>query len=78
MFIFEDGKYIIEVPIKVHRFIQDVVKYVLILSVYHIMLYSKDGKSSSASLYAEQCIYIILGLAVYWLIYDKFLYMKPI
>lgn len=76
MLIFDGVKYVIEVPQKLKQFIQDVIKYMLILVTYHVMLYSKDGISSSVSAYVEQSIYLILGLAVYWLIYDQLIIIK--
>lgn len=76
MLIFDGVKYVIEVPKKLKQFIQDVIKYMVILVIYHVMLYSKDGISSSVSAYVEQSIYLILGLAVYWLIYDQLIIIK--
>ena len=76
MLMFDGVKYVIEVPQQLRQFIQDVIKYMLILVTYHVMLYSKDGTSSSVSAYVEQSIYLTLGLAIYWFIYDKLIMIK--
>ena len=78
MLKFEGGKYIMEVPAQISEFVADVMKYMIILLTYHIMLYSKDGRSSSVSLVIEQSIYLILGIAIYWFIFDKLIIMKSI
>lgn len=78
MLKFEGGKYIIEIPSQFYEFIQDVIKYVVMLLTYHVMLYSKDGNSSSVSLVIEQTIYLMLGIAIYWFIFDKLIMLKSI
>jgi hypothetical protein len=78
MLEFEGGKYIIEIPSKFYEFMKDVIKYLVILLTWHVMLYSKDGLSSSVSLVIEHSIYLILGIAVYWFIFDRMIILKSI
>jgi len=70
-FEIEKQKYVIKIPSNIHRFAEDAMKYSIILSTFHIMLYSKDGKSGRSTVFVEQFIYVMLALAIYWLIIDK-------
>lgn len=64
-------KYVIETPAIFHEFFADASKHTIILLTFHIMFYSKDGKSGSARIFLEQWIYLVIGLAAYWLIFDR-------
>lgn len=78
MVTFERGKYVVEIPARFYDFVEDASKNLLILLTYHVMLYSKDGRSSNVSVAVEQSIYLVLGLAIYWFIYDKLILLKSI
>lgn len=69
------GKYEFQVssvlPKEFLNLLNDIVKFTLIIMVFNLMLYSRDSKLTSFSLFLEQTLYVVLGLALYWIVFDK-------
>jgi hypothetical protein len=51
--------------------INDIVKFTIIILVFNVMLYSRDSSLTSLNVILEQIIYVTLGLAFYWIVFDK-------
>ena len=69
------GKYEFKVtnvlPKEFLNLLNDIVKFTLVILVFNLMLYSRDSKLTSFSTFLEQTIYVVLGLAFYWIVFDK-------
>jgi len=69
------GKYELKVtnvlPREFLNLLNDIVKFTIVILVFNLMLYSRDSKLTSFSLFMEQTIYTVLGLSLYWIVFDK-------
>ena len=71
----DNGKYEFKVtsvlPREFLNLINDITKFTIVILVMNMMLYSRDSTLTSCSMCIEQVIYVILGLSLYWIVFDK-------